>query len=152
MKENKPFGSGWKGMDCAPHDGSVVEIENRWGAKPWRALFRWTAENRNAGLDPSEIIPGQDIAAGHWVGATDPNLGFIGGAFAWRKFDGDPATHENPFGDVDDFDYVVLGMRPIAKLLAAESRRTLQLERDPSAEPNDAQATRTQCATQSDKG
>lgn len=89
-------------MSLAPQDGSIIEIENRFGAVPWRGLFRW--------------------ANSAWRGALDSNIGIYKGAYAWRSFAGDPKSYSNPYARVDAYDYVILGRRPFRKLAVSEVR------------------------------
>jgi hypothetical protein len=120
IKFNPPFGRGWHVMSAAPKDGSIIEIENRWGAKPWRGLFRWADGTTPVPAD--ERARGEDPGAHGWRNVQHPTMGFIGGAFAWRPFAGDPAKYEDPYDGFDDFNYVILGKRPVLKLAAAEAR------------------------------
>ena len=114
------FGAGWHDMSSAPKDGSTIEIEMRWGAKPWRGLFRWNDTSVRE-IDPSERIPGEDLGATGWSGVPHASRGILS-AYAWRAFQGDPTKYEDPYSGFDDFDYVILGKRPTAKLQAAEAR------------------------------
>lgn len=120
LKGEPIFGAGWHDIASAPKDGSTIEIEVRWGPKPWRGLFRWDA-GKVHDIDPSERIQGEDLGATGWSGVPDANSGIILG-YAWRPFSGDPAKYEDPYADFNDFEYVILGKRPTAKLRAAEAR------------------------------
>lgn len=36
-----PVGQGWREMDTAPRDGTIVELCCTYGVAPWYGLFRW---------------------------------------------------------------------------------------------------------------
>ena len=103
LKNETPFGAGWHDMTLAPRDGGTIEIESHAGAKPHRGLYRWSSERG-------------------WVDARDDRLSIAYGDYAWRAFSGDPKTYSDPYSGFDDFNFVVLGMRPMSKLAAAETR------------------------------
>lgn len=78
--------NGWRSMDTAPRDGTVVELENRYGIAPWYGLFRWTAEHHGyTDTQPS------------WIMATDPRSSVSNDAsLRWRPFNGDVAEYTDP--------------------------------------------------------
>jgi hypothetical protein len=39
----------WQPITTAPRDGTVIEIQCTYGAKPWTALVRWVDDRRGAG-------------------------------------------------------------------------------------------------------
>lgn len=119
LKRNPPFGSGWHDMETAPRDGTTIEIENAGGGKPWRGLYRWGGVQD---FYEDERLPGEDMSASGWRGVPNAGSGFYTGAKAWRAFKGDPETYEDPYSSFDQFDYVIQGKRPTAKLKAAERR------------------------------
>jgi hypothetical protein len=99
-------------MDTAPKDGTVIEIECRYGAKPWRGPFRWTdqAAAWRIGSDSGEMhpftaphpewrrYPGGDIG-------IDRQCGALGRSF-WRPFSGDlEVPYVDPWAKIDAFDY-----------------------------------------------
>lgn len=36
---------GWRSMESAPRDGTMIEIQNNWGVAPWFGRFRWNDED-----------------------------------------------------------------------------------------------------------
>lgn len=123
LKSAPVVGLGWHDMSSAPKDGSVTEIEIRWGSTPWRGLFRWNAGD-TAEISPDEFITGEDITAQGWRGVPDATRGILS-AHAWRAFKGDPNQYADPYSGFDAFDYVIRGKRPLLKLAAAEISRAM---------------------------
>jgi hypothetical protein len=99
----------WRSMDSAPRDGTVIEIANSYGIRPWYDLYRW--EGPQPGEEPAVGTIGthtQDAAANHthsfsslrgWKSATRPGHGLRADDeehFRWRPYVGDPAAYVDP--------------------------------------------------------
>lgn len=74
----------WKDIETAPRDGTVIELENCYGIRPFYSLCRWV-ENR------------WGFSSGGWIKADDENSGTSDGPWLrWRKYEGDPRTYIDP--------------------------------------------------------
>ena len=72
------FTGGWKTVDSAPRDGTVVEMLQTYGVAPWYDLFGWKD--------------------GAWISATKPNRGVLETCLFWRPFSGDVSKYVDPTG------------------------------------------------------
>jgi hypothetical protein len=82
--------SAWQGMSTAPRDGTIIEIECRYGIEPWRGLFRWElghSEIYGGGLSDDPDLDGNwRPAKGRWMDADAPTQGIgVGDSnLVWR--------------------------------------------------------------------
>ncbi len=90
---DSPDGGGWKAIEDAPQDGTIVEIRNNYGVAPTYFLFSY--------------VPGNVYHEGRWVSVKNPQMGLDGGPMVqWRPFAGDPQTYVDPtHGMQKDRDY-----------------------------------------------
>lgn len=69
---------GWNDIATPPRDGTVIEIQNNFGAEPSFGLYRWT---------PGWMPDGD----GGWVDADDEARGLIDGPhLSWKPLEGAP--------------------------------------------------------------
>ena len=98
------LGRGWASMSSAPRDGRLIEIECRYGVKPWRALAKCgsIALLGDGGAEPPSWLCYPDFSGGP----------FALGTVWWRPFNGDPETYWSPYDGIDDYAYYC-GARPL---------------------------------------
>ena len=71
--------SGWRSMDTAPRDGTIVELKCTYGVAPWYNLFRWSD--------------------GRWEQHDDPSMGVSSeDSLHWRPYSGEPSAYADPTG------------------------------------------------------
>lgn len=75
----------WQPINTAPHDGTIIEIENTWGVHPWHDLRQWSNENQ------------------WWQSVTKSNRGTTCENRAskvtcrWRPYGGNISTYRGPY-------------------------------------------------------
>lgn len=77
--------SGWRSMESAPRDGTVVEIKCSYGVAPWYGLFKWD----------------HSWGEGRWT-SPDGMSGVGNNSIEWRPYAGDVATYTDPTGGVQN--------------------------------------------------
>lgn len=76
---------GWRSMDSAPRDGTVVELMCTYGVAPWYGLHRWDAEWKT------------------WRSATDDRKSVDGEAtLHWRPTSQSPEAYTDPTNGAQD--------------------------------------------------
>lgn len=87
---------GWRSMETAPRDGTVVEIKNSYGVAPWYDLMKWTDEtvamNQDGISEPYKTDYG-------WRSVKRLGHGLASESHShWRPYQGDASGYEDPTG------------------------------------------------------
>jgi hypothetical protein len=77
---------GWKPMDSAPRDGSVVELVQTHGIAPWYGRFKWTRETR--GVDQRSNAVHDISPQATWVNVDEPSGVIQDDCLFWRPYKG----------------------------------------------------------------
>lgn len=89
---------GWRSMDSAPRDGTVVELRCTYGVAPWYDLFKWTAENAPI-IQDGVTYNFRDDQAPRWKKAQNLQSSVDDGPYlSWRPYNGDAASYTDPTG------------------------------------------------------
>lgn len=84
---------GWRSMDSAPKDGTIIEVRCTYGVAPWYGLFRWTT--KYLALSNGGKILVEDSTPG-WHSPTE-NAGFTADStFTWRPYKGSSTAYDDP--------------------------------------------------------
>ena len=82
-----PSGQGWMAIGGAPRDGTVVELCNCYGIKPWYGLYRW---KRN------EIYPGHFTSPQWRMVGEEQRMVEDAPWLYWRPYDGTIEGYVDP--------------------------------------------------------
>jgi hypothetical protein len=83
----------WRSLASAPRDGTIVELECRYGTEPWYGLHRWTNERQAIDMQTGARQLCHDAPAA-WVNAQDAAKALQDGPdLRWRRYDGTVAEY-----------------------------------------------------------
>lgn len=90
---------GWRSMDSAPRDGTLVGLKNTYGVAPWYCVARWTDEAIAIG-ENGERHPFK-MSEPSW---QKPEGGGPCGEqwLHWRPYDGSPEAYVDPTGGMQN--------------------------------------------------
>lgn len=81
------FQCGWRSVDSAPHDGTVVEMMQTYGVAPWYGLFKWSKDG--AALGQGGQVVKYVLERPEWVSVDSPGTGVVESAcLFWRPYKG----------------------------------------------------------------
>lgn len=87
----------WQSMATAPRDGTVVEIQCRYGIRPWYDLMRWTATKEIVNLATNMPAGTVQLPSPEWSSVTKPGIGLMSEErVQWRPYTGDPQHYRDP--------------------------------------------------------
>lgn len=91
---------GWRTMDSAPKDGTVIELKCTYGVAPWYGLYRWTA-TRTATLEGETFTYETEPA---WVKHGNDSSGVAAGDrdLRWRPAPAALETYVDPTGGLQE--------------------------------------------------
>jgi hypothetical protein len=89
---------GWRTMQSAPRDGTIVEMIQTYGVAPWYGIFKWVKEKVNAQTNCVQIKSGvvsssgtacaPPAAIGRWQSAEDDHSGVVENkCLFWRPYE-----------------------------------------------------------------
>jgi hypothetical protein len=95
-----PINDGWRSMDSAPHDGTIIEVRCTYGVAPWYGLFYWTNGVERTTFQGQQIeLHGQP----RWAKVNEPQSSFSDDpTFSWRPYTGSAQTYVDPTGGAQD--------------------------------------------------
>lgn len=77
---------GWRTMQSAPRDGTVIEFMETFGIAPWYDLYRWAVVE--SGSSARWVNSGSSGRAGNGVGEDS--------CLFWRPYKGNPNAYHDP--------------------------------------------------------
>jgi hypothetical protein len=90
------FSGGWKQINSAPHDGTVVEIMQTYGIAPWYGRFKWTKE---VYIPDQNGVPHREILQNpEWVNLDEPGHSVGEECAFWRPLKPNDKPYVDPTG------------------------------------------------------
>jgi len=100
----------WQPMSTAPRNGTIIEIECRYGVKPWRRLHKWSNVRRmEIGGEIRELIFDEPS----WVSIpNEANSIAFENSCVWRPWSGPIEEFHDPLAGFDEYEYYTGGRPP----------------------------------------